>query len=201
MSMLSLDEGKTLVRITRDRIRSHLQGKAYVPEEAGPFLRDKSGVFVTLNTYPDKNLRGCIGFPEPVYPLIDALLDAAIASATNDPRFYPVKLKEIDNIVIEVTVLSSPELITGVSGRGYLDAVEIGRDGLIVEKGFYKGLLLPQVPIEWNWKKEEFLSHTCIKAGLPPDSWLNDDDIKIYRFSGQIFSEREPGGNVVELQR
>lgn len=199
--MLSLDEGKTLVRITRDRIRSHLQGKAYVPEEAGPFLRDKSGVFVTLNTYPDKNLRGCIGFPEPVYPLIDALLDAAIASATNDPRFYPVKLKEIDNIVIEVTVLSSPELITGVSGRGYLDAVEIGRDGLIVEKGFYKGLLLPQVPIEWNWKKEEFLSHTCIKAGLPPDSWLNDDDIKIYRFSGQIFSEREPGGNVVELQR
>jgi len=199
--MLSLEEGTTLIRIARENIRAHLSGEKYFVKGIDDKFRINSGVFVTLKTYPDNDLRGCIGFPEPVYPLIDSLLDASVASATRDPRFYPVSTGELDNLLVEVTVLSSPVLIEGKKGREYLDEIEIGRDGLIIEMGFQKGLLLPQVPIEWNWDKEEFLSHTCIKAGLPPDSWLSEDDINIYKFTGQVFSEKNPNGNVEELVR
>lgn len=133
--------------------------------------------------------------------MIDAVLDSSVASATKDPRFHPISSKELKSLVIEVTVLTQPELIEGKSGLEYLDEIEIGRDGLIVELGFHKGLLLPQVPIEWNWDKEEFISHTCIKAGLPPDAWIKEKDIKIFRFSGQVFSEIEPSGAIVEQER
>ncbi len=199
--MLSLKEGTELVRMARERIRTYLRGDDYDTGEIDDKYKINSGIFVTLKTYPGKDLRGCIGFPEPVYPLIDSLLDASIASATRDPRFHPVSSSEIDRLLVEVTVLSSPSLIKGKSGKGYLDEIEVGRDGLIIERGFQKGLLLPQVPIEWNWGKEEFLSHTCVKAGLPQDCWLNEDDIKIYKFTGQVFSEIAPNGEVVEQER
>ena len=81
--------------------------------------------------------------------------------------------------------------------QDYLSNIEIGRDGLIVEQGFYKGLLLPQVPVEQGWDKEEFLSNTCMKAGLMPDAWF-DNSTKISRFSGQIFTEISPGGEIKE---
>jgi len=199
--MLSLDDGKKIVKIARERIKAHLRGEEYDIGLIDRRLEVNSGVFVTLKTYPENNLRGCIGYPEPVYPLIDSLLDASVASATRDPRFHPVSSNELDHLVIEVTVLSSPELIKDRKGKGLLEAIEIGRDGLIIEKGFHKGLLLPQVPIEWNWEKDEFLSHTCIKAGLPYDCWYNDNDIKVYKFSGQVFSETSPNGEVVEKER
>ena len=116
---------------------------------------------------------------------------------TRDPRFLPLVEGELDKIIIEVTVLTKPELIEVNRPKEYLSAIEIGRDGLIVEQGFYKGLLLPQVPVEQGWGKEEFLSNTCMKAGLLTDAWF-DDQTKIYKFSGQIFTEIEPKGKIEE---
>ena len=105
--------------------------------------------------------------------------------------------EELDKVVIEASLLTPPEIITVKKPKHYVKEVVIGRDGLIVEKGFRRGLLLPQVPVEWKWKVDEFLSHTCMKAGLLPDSWL-EEGVKIYKFSAKIFSEVEPRGDVVE---
>ena len=128
--------------------------------------------------------------------LKDAIAEGA-QSVTRDPRFPPLVESELDNIIIEVTILTKPELIRADDPTDYALKVEIGRDGLIVEQGFYKGLLLPQVPVEQGWDKEEFLSHTCMKAGLLPDAWF-DKSTKISKFSGQIFTELEPHGEIKE---
>ena len=142
-------------------------------------------------------LRGCIGYPEPVYPLVEATIKAAIAAATQDPRFYPVSLKELGHCIIEVSVLTKPELLKVDSPKEYPEKVEVGRHGLIVERGLARGLLLPQVPVDEGWTSEEFLSHTCMKAGLMPDCWL-DEETKIYTFEGIVFAETSPKGEVVE---
>jgi len=157
---------------------------------------EKQGAFVTIHSYPEHDLRGCIGIPLPVMSLKDAIVEGA-RSATRDPRFPPLDKDELDSIVIEVTVLSKPELIKVNQPKDYTKNIKIGRDGLIVEQGFYKGLLLPQVPVEQGWDIEEFLSHSCMKAGLMPDAWY-DKNIKISRFSGQIFTETTPNGEIKE---
>ena len=95
---------------------------------------------------------------------------------------------------IEVSVLTPPEPIEGPPHERP-KKIKVGRDGLIVKKGIYSGLLLPQVPIEWGWDEEEFLSETCWKAGLPPDCWL-DGDTEVYRFTAEIFEEEHPNGPV-----
>jgi len=191
---MDIEAGELLVRLARRAIEHRLStGRMIKPPETGRAeLMEKRGVFVTLSTYPEKRLRGCIGFPEPVKPLLKALIEAAIAAATEDPRFQPLRYEELDKITVEVTVLSPPEL---VEAREKLKAIEIGRDGLIIEKGFHRGLLLPQVPVEQGWSAEEFLAGLCMKAGLPPYAWM-EEDARIYRFQGVIFSEREPGGRV-----
>jgi uncharacterized protein (TIGR00296 family) len=129
-------------------------------------------------------------------PLKQAILQAA-QSATQDPRFPPLDKDELNHIIIEVTILTKPTLINVTKPQDYLKEIEIGRDGLIVEQGFFKGLLLPQVPVEQDWDKEEFLSHTCMKAGLLPDAWF-DKATKISKFSGQIFTEIKPKGEIEE---
>lgn len=129
-------------------------------------------------------------------PLQQAITEAAL-SVIQDPRFPPLRREELSNVVIEITVLSQPLLISINSPKDYMKKIEIGKDGLIAEKGYFKGLLLPQVPIEQGWDVEEFLNHTCMKAGLPPDSWI-DNDTKIYQFSGQIFTEMSPKGDIEE---
>jgi len=143
-----------------------------------------------------RELRGCIGYPYPTEPLISAVIDSAISSATKDPRFYPLSLEELDQVVFEVSVLTPPELVEAEKPSMYPSKIKVGRDGLIVERGFFKGLLLPQVPVEWNWDEEEFLCQCCIKAGLPPDCWLLKGT-KIYRFQAIIFEEVSPKGEVV----
>ncbi|RZN44730.1 TIGR00296 family protein [archaeon] len=193
--MLSIEEGTTLVRIARRSIEAHLRNEVYTPESYPDSFKERSGIFVTLSTYPDHCLRGCIGFPEPSHRLIDAATEAAIIAATRDPRFASVSIDEMDSITVEVTVLTPPVLVER-RGRDYLDEFEVGTHGLIVEKGFYKGLLLPQVPVEWGWDKEEFISQTCVKAGLQPDAWLTGD-IDLYTFKGEVFAEKEPRGTVV----
>jgi uncharacterized protein (TIGR00296 family) len=110
-------------------------------------------------------------------------LDSSISAAIRDPRFPPVTQEEMDSIEVEVTVLTEPEEIVPDSQN-----VKVGEDGLMVEKGIFKGILLPQVPLELGWEAEEFLCQTCIKAGLPPDCWL-DEGVTVYKFQGQIFSE------------
>jgi uncharacterized protein (TIGR00296 family) len=193
--MYSLEEGTAAVKIARQVIECFVKGKPYPDFDFPKGFEDKSGVFVTINTYPSDKLRGCIGFPSPVFPLKQALLKAA-EGATEDFRFSRLSVEELDSITVEVSLLTVPELIEVESALDYPKNVKIGEDGLIVEKGPDRGLLLPQVPVEWKWNEEEFLSQTCMKARLPPDAWF-DKETKIWRFSSEIFGEVEPKGKIV----
>ncbi len=196
---LSLEEGNFLIRLARNAVKEYLKtGKTIKPPENTPKkLFENCGVFVTINTLKntEKELRGCIGYPYPNNPLAEAVIDSAISAAIQDPRFHPLSLKELGNVVFEVSVLTLPELIEVKKPEEYVAKIKVGEDGLIVEKGFFKGLLLPQVPVEWGWCSEEFLCHCCIKAGLPPDSWLTKG-AKIYKFTAIIFEEETPQGEV-----
>jgi len=194
--MLSIEEGIKAVQFARSVVEQFVK-KRSIPtfELKGIFLK-KQGVFTTLHTHPEHELRGCIGIPLPLMNLKEGIIESA-KSATRDPRFPPLKEDEIDQIIIELTILTKPELINVERPEDYLSRIELGRDGLIIEQGYYKGLLLPQVPIEHGWQKEEFLSHTCMKAGLLPDAWI-DKNTKIFKFSGQIFTEATPKGIIRE---
>jgi uncharacterized protein (TIGR00296 family) len=196
---LTLEEGKFLVNLARRAVTEYLEkGKVlHVPEDVSPNLMEKSGVFVTLNriTEGEKTLRGCIGLPYPTTPLSEAVIEAALSAATQDPRFSKVALEELANIVFEVSVLTRPTRIEVEKTIDYPSKIKIGRDGLIVERSFCKGLLLPQVPVELKWGKEEFLCQCSMKAGLPPDSWLLKDS-KVYKFSCVIARETLPKGEV-----
>ena len=184
--MLSNEDGKYLLDLAKDAIETYVKEnqKIDVPSDCPEHLKEKLGVFVTLNK--NNNLRGCIGYPEPVFPLVEATIDSAISAAARDPRFPQVGISELESLDYEITVLTKPQLIEVEKPVDYLDNIVIGEDGLIVEKGFYRGLLLPQVAPEHNMDKEEFLSHTCMKAGLRPDAWL-EKDTKVFKFQGQIF--------------
>ncbi|NWJ43302.1 MAG: TIGR00296 family protein [Thaumarchaeota archaeon] len=193
---LSDSDGVLLVKAARRAVTELLSNGNRIKLESD--LEEKfsfnSGVFVTLNN-PD-GLRGCIGFPMPEKKLSHAIVDGAIAAATEDPRFSPVKIKELDDIVFEVTVLTPPVEIDVSDPLEYLSKIKVGRDGLIVRHSFSSGLLLPQVPVEYGWNVEEFLQHTCEKAGLLKDFWKNED-VKIEKFEGIIFKEETPNGAIV----
>jgi len=196
--MLTIDEGEFLVRLARKSIEEHLSGRRVEPPTPpSERLAEKRGVFVTLYRYPSKELRGCIGLPYPTHRLVDAVIHAAISSATADPRFPPVRLREMDGIVIEVSVLTEPEEIKYDDPKKLPEKIVIGRDGLIIEAGGFSGLLLPQVPVEYNWTPEEYLMHLSLKAGLPSTYWLTGR-ARIYRFTAQIFAEKTPRGEIVE---
>ncbi len=170
-----------LLKLARTSIRLHLLGKR--PERLPYFsetLKTESGAFVTLHI--NKELRGCIGYVKAFKPLQDAVADLAISAAFNDPRFPALTFEEFKQIDLEISVLTPPELVSHVS------EIQIGRDGLIIKNGFYEGLLLPQVAVEYNWDRDTFLEQTCRKAGLPSDSW-NDKETEIFRFSALIFDE------------
>lgn len=194
--MLSLDEGIKAVTFAREVIEQYVKNNSTPSTDLKGSFTEKQGAFVTIHTYPDHDLRGCIGIPLPTMPLKEAIMEGA-KSATRDPRFPPLDESELSNIIIEVTILTKPEHIEVGQPQDYLSNIEIGRDGLIVEQGFFKGLLLPQVSVEQGWNKEEFLSHTCMKAGLMPDAWF-DKNTKISKFSGQIFTELKPLGEIKE---
>ncbi len=196
---LTLEEGKFLVELARQIVTDYLKtGKVLqVPKDASSAMMEPCGVFVTLNSSikGEKRLRGCIGLPYPTTPLVEAVIEAALSAATRDPRFPPVSHEELDKIVFEVSVLTPPEQIMVKKPTEYPSKIKVGCHGLIMERGYYKGLLLPQVPVEWNWNEEEFLCQTAIKAGLSPDAWLLKDT-KIYRFKAIIFEEASPEGQV-----
>ena len=141
-------------------------------------MERRAGVFVSLHKGP--TLRGCIGHIEPDRQLSRAIPDAAIAAASSDPRFEPMTFDELADVHIELSILGPLERIGGVGD------IEVGRHGLLVERGWSRGLLLPQVAVEWGWDAEAFLSQTCHKAGLPPDAWKT---ATVWRFEAEVFSE------------
>lgn len=185
---LSQEEGQLLIQLARQNIETYLKGGNFHPPKQLPdIFHEKLGVFVTLSI--NSNLRGCIGYPEPYMDLIEGLLDVSIAAAVEDPRFNPLSSEEFDNVKIEVSVLTKPELVEVKSYEDYLEKLKVGRDGLIIENSYHRGLLLPQVPIEQNWDLITFLENLCYKAGLPTNTW-KDSNTKIFSFQAQIFDEK-----------
>jgi len=196
---LNEEEGKFLVKLARRAVKEYLETKK-VPETTRRVhekLLQPCGVFVTINSIEneEKELRGCIGYPYPTDPLVEAVIQSAISAATQDPRFNPLTKDELDKVVFEVSVLTPPQVLEVKRPQDYPSKIRIGEDGLIIEKGMFKGLLLPQVPVEWNWGQEEFLCQCCIKAGLPPDNWLLPST-RIQKFQAIIFEEETPNGRV-----
>jgi uncharacterized protein len=196
---VSLESGVQLVLLARKAITSYLSNHEIIKPPSGisEDLLRKSGAFVTLNSIkPVRELRGCIGFPYPEQRLVDAVIQGAIYAATEDPRFPPLSLREFtDSVVIEITVLTSPRTLKTDDRKSLPTLIQVGRHGLVVEGRGTSGLLLPQVALEWKWDAPEFLMNCCLKAGLPPDSWLLDD-IEVKVFEGEIFGEDKPQGEI-----
>lgn len=202
LSDLKNEHGTFLVKLARKAIESFLmyRRKISAPEQYPQVLKNEAGVFVTLNKVIDnqEELRGCVGYILPIKPLIEAVIDVAIAAATEDPRFPPVTYEEMSEIVVEVTVLTPPKKLTVNSPDEYLNLIKIGRDGLLLRYGSISGTLLPQVPVEYNWEVQEFLDNLCFKAGLPPKCWKNPD-VEIYAYQGIIWKEKTPRGEVFQI--
>lgn len=176
------EEKKELLDLVRETIKKYLaNGSKKYPETPNDKFKEKRGVFVTLHNHGD--LRGCIGYPLPVKPLIEAVVDNAISSATEDHRFASVTLDEMDEIDIEISILTVPKKVKSH------EEIVVGRDGIIVSKGYMKGLLLPQVPVEQGWDLEQYISWGCRKAGLPDDEWKKG--VEIETFEGIVFGEKE----------
>ncbi len=190
---VSDEDGTLLVRQARRAVECFLRKDESPDKEFEERFSFPSGVFVTLNK--NHGLRGCIGYPLPSKTLSSALRDAAIAAATDDPRFAPVGPEELGEITFEVTVLTEPETIDVKGFEEYLEKIRVGRDGLLIRRGSSSGLLLPQVPVEYDWSEREFLEHTCQKAGLGRDCW-KQDGVEVLKFGGIVFAESSPGGEV-----
>jgi len=187
MELLTPDEGQMALRAARGTVEYVVAKKPKHALKFTPVFNEKRGVFVTLNEHGE--LRGCIGLPYPVMPLGDAIEHAASAAALEDPRFPPVRKDELDQISVEVTIMTMPVPLEG-EPLTRPSQVQVGKHGLIVRGMGTSGLLLPQVATEYGWDATTFLSHTCMKAGLSDRCWTYNT-IEILTFEGQIFSEKE----------
>jgi uncharacterized protein (TIGR00296 family) len=194
--LISVIEGAELVTLARTAVEKYLLESVVIRSEKD--MQQRAGIFVTLNyvtTSKKEYLRGCIGFPLPEKPVYQGVIEAAIAAATEDPRFPPLDKHEIGNIIFEVSILTPPQEIKA-NPADYGKEIQIGRDGLILHWRFGSGLLLPQVAVELKWDVKEYLSNICYKAGAPPDVWL-DPGSKLYKFQAAVFKEVEPRGKVI----
>lgn len=188
---LNESQKKRLLKIARESIETYLnpvrkessngvkEGKVTKFEEEDPLLTRKQGAFVTLTERG--RLRGCIGSLIGEMPLHKTIAKMAIEAAFRDPRFSPLKKDELSKIHIEISVLSELKLIKDIN------KIEVGRDGILIRKGFYSGVLLPQVATEYHWDRNTFLEQTCYKAGLPKDAYK--EGAEIYIFTAQVFGE------------
>jgi len=190
---MNLEQGKKLINLAKQSIKDYFEKKETTTKE----FSEKRGVFVTLKTI-DNELKGCIGFPLPKTPLGQAVIKAARFSAFKDPRFEPLQKNELDEILIEISVLTKPELIKAKTKQEILNQIEIGKHGLSIELEDFSGLLLPQVPVEHNWTKEQFLENLCHKAGLLQETW-KELTAKIYKFEAEIFTETKEN-KIVKLK-
>jgi AmmeMemoRadiSam system protein A len=177
--MTSDHDRQLLLRLAREALAAHVGvAPAHVPGETA-VLMQAAGVFVTLHNHGE--LRGCIGHIEANQPLGTVVPRCAVAAGTTDPRFPPITPTELEELDIEISLLGPLESIGGPA------EVEIGRHGLVVEMGWHRGLLLPQVAMAWGWDAETFLAQTCHKAGLARDAWRNG--ATIWRFEAEVFGE------------
>jgi uncharacterized protein len=179
--MISEQDRTLLLRLAREAIAGHVGlGRTEAPEMSG-VLAQPGGAFVTL--HKEGELRGCIGHIEATEALGRVVSRCAVAACSKDPRFAPLTSSELEHIDIELSVLGALEPIEGPGD------IEVGRHGLVVELGWQRGLLLPQVATEWNWDAATFLAQTCHKAGLPRDAWQKG--ARVWRFEAEVFGERE----------
>jgi hypothetical protein len=181
MGELNQQEQNELLALARSTIKKHLASASReYPPNNNPVFNENRGVFVTLHRSGD--LRGCIGYPLPYKTLWEAVVDNAIAAACEDPRFPAVTAAELPELDIEISVLTVPQKVVDH------EQVKVGRDGIIISKGFQRGLLLPQVPLEQGWDLEQYISYGCRKAGLAPHEWKKG--VQIETFQAQVFSEK-----------
>ncbi len=175
-------------KIARKIVESALEGEKFeFPEELKEKWSYKAGAFTTIK-YKNGELRGCMGIPYPILPFWQALYESALMAAFEDPRFPPLQKEELPLVKFEVTELTPPVKVEVSDPLEYLEKIKVGKHGIIVKKGPFSGLLLPQVPVEEGWDIKTYLSYGCLKAGLPPDCWL-DPDTEIYVFEGKIYEE------------
>ena len=180
-------EQELLLDLCRKSIKTQFSHEPLdVSQEIKKKFGKKQGVFVSLHI--KQALRGCIGFIEPIYPLWDAITRAARFAAFGDPRFLPLNELEFKQVCIEISVLSVPKQIKAKTPEEIAAKIKIGKHGLIVEKGRFNGLLLPQVFTEYKVDSVGALEMTCEKAGLPIDAW-QDPDAKIYSFEADVFRQ------------
>ncbi len=193
------EEGTLAVQIAREALEAFVERRAMRSFVVPPRFEEKAGSFVTLSHHgvedPYEKLRACIGYPEPFFPLLKAIIKSA-EGAAEDPRFPAVRADELSNILVEVSLLTPPEPIDVKKQRDLPKHIELGVDGIVVAQGPNRGLFLPQVATEHHMDAETYLSECCMKAGLMPDAWL-EDSTRVKKFQSEIFEEVEPRGAVV----
>jgi len=178
------EDRQFLLDLARNTIKHYLHHREVPEASAVPDkFKNKRGVFVTL--HKEGALRGCIGYPLPVSSLFNAVVNNAVSSAFEDPRFHELKPEELEQIDIEISVLSVPEPVENYR------KVRVGKDGIIISKHGSRGLLLPQVPVEQGWDLDQYISYGCMKAGLPADEWRTGVSIEI--FQAEVFGEKDLG--------
>jgi uncharacterized protein len=178
---LTSSEKSILLNIARQAIESVVRtGQVQVEPREEKTLNVRSGCFVTIRN--SEKLRGCIGNFQSELPLFKEVAEIAAASATKDPRFYPMKEEDLAHFSLEISVLSPLHKIEEIG------EIEVGQHGIYLEKSYYRGVLLPQVAVEHGWDRNSFLEQTCLKAGLHPGAW-QEEDAEIYILSAQVFAE------------
>ena len=177
--MLESHERRALLQLARQAIAARLEGRSVDAPVAVGGLAHRMGAFVTIRH--NNRLRGCIGSVERDDPLVEVVARCAGDAATRDPRFPPLPLDDLPDVVLEISVLGPVEPIVDPA------EVEVGRHGLVVVHEKHRGLLLPQVPTEWGWDRDTFVSQTCVKAGLAPDAWRSG--ARLFTFEADVFGE------------
>ncbi len=195
-------EGVLAVQIAREALEAFVEDRTMRSFVVPKRFEERAGAFVTLNKHGVEDayerLRGCIGYPEPFFPLLKSIVKSA-EGAAEDPRFPAVRAVELPRIVVEVSLLTPPEEVVVKKQRDLPKAIRLGVDGIVVAQGAYRGLFLPQVATEHHMDAETFLSECCMKAGLMPDAWL-EESTRVKTFQTEIFEEVEPRGAIVRRQ-
>jgi len=179
---LSQQERQRLLQAARRTIQVHLErGVKPVIDDASGTLLEPRGAFVTL--HKGGRLRGCIGTFESSAPLVETVQRMAVSASTADPRFPAVIPEEVEELRLEISVLSPLQ-------KADPEEVVVGRHGVCISQGYQRGVLLPQVATEQGWDRQTFLEHTCLKAGLPRSAW-RDADTVVEVFSAEVFGEED----------
>ena len=196
MYVFSDEEGEIAVQIARRvieaAVRKENPGEIDIPAS----FKDNGGVFTTIERYPSGELRGCIGYSEPILSIVSAIVRSAKSAALKDTRFKPMHEDELGKIIVSVSLLTKPEHILFDDPKELPRLIEIGKHGVIVKNDRAAGLLLPQVPVEQGWNSEVFLNQVCVKAGLPHKIWRTNK-VELFTFTAEVFEELMPGGKVV----